>query len=227
MKIGNSTSAADRAVNMLKIGDGSYIQIGEWEADDMLSFKARKYNFTGGNVGIGTTTPTAPLEVEGYARVSKISLKDAHFVFSHSSGYGIINFGANGRLLFRNNLVNGNINDYTDLMTLLGNGNLGIGTANPTTKLDVAGTIRAHEVKVCLNQGCDYVFDKDYKLMTINEVADYVNTNKHLPDVLPAAVMESEGINLSEMNALLLRKVEELTLYVIKLNADIEELKKK
>ena len=57
LKIGNSTSTNDRAVNMLKFGDGSYVQIGEWEADDMLSFKASKYNFTNGNVGIGTTSP--------------------------------------------------------------------------------------------------------------------------------------------------------------------------
>jgi hypothetical protein len=63
--------------------------------------------------------------------------------------------------------------------------------------------------------------------MTINEVADYVKTNKHLPDVAPAAEMENEGIGLSEMNALLLRKVEELTLYVIELKGEIDELKKK
>jgi len=49
LKIGNSSSSADRAVNMIKIGDGSYIQIGEWEADDVLSFKAKRYIFNTGS----------------------------------------------------------------------------------------------------------------------------------------------------------------------------------
>ncbi|MDR0546202.1 MAG: hypothetical protein LBG77_01225, partial [Dysgonamonadaceae bacterium] len=53
LKIGNSSSAAERIKNMLKIGDGDYIQIGEWEADNLLSFKASKFNFTNGYVGIG------------------------------------------------------------------------------------------------------------------------------------------------------------------------------
>jgi hypothetical protein len=113
-----------------------------------------------------------------------------------------------------------------DFMTITTNGNVGIGTANPTATLDVAGTIRAHEVKVCLNQGCDYVFEEDYKLMDLSELSDFVKTNKHLPDVAPAAQMEAEGIDVSEMNALLLRKVEELTLYVIELKDEIETLKK-
>ncbi|MCL2327072.1 MAG: hypothetical protein FWC39_01020, partial [Bacteroidetes bacterium] len=110
-------------------------------------------------------------------------------------------------------------------------GNIGIGITNPTVKLDVAGVVRAHEVKVCLNQGCDYVFEPDYKLMPLSELSTFVKTKKHLPEVAPAAVMESEGINLSEMNALLLKKVEELTLYIIQqqemiqtLNVKVEKL---
>ena len=94
--------------------------------------------------------------------------------------------------------------------------------------LTVNSTIYAKEVKVCLNpgQGCDYVFANDYKLMNLNDLSSFVKTNKHLPDVAPAAVMEAEGINLSEMNTLLLRKIEELTLYVIDLKNEIDELKK-
>jgi hypothetical protein len=74
LKIGNSTSATERAKNMIKIGDNSYIQIGEWEADNLLSFKASKYNFTNGYVGIGTTAPTVPLEVNGAIKATSLSL---------------------------------------------------------------------------------------------------------------------------------------------------------
>ena len=113
------------------------------------------------------------------------------------------------------------------VMQMLSNGNVGIGTTNPGVKLDVAGTVRAHEVRVCLNQGCDYVFGDDYKLMNLTDLSNFVKTNKHLPEVTPAAQMENEGINLSEMNALLLKKVEELTLYMIQQNQKIENLENK
>jgi len=116
--------------------------------------------------------------------------------------------------------------DLYERMRIAPDGNVGIGTTNPTEKLDVIGKIRAEEVKVCLNQGCDFVFDKDYKLMPLQDLSTFITENKHLPEVAPATVMESEGINLSEMNAKLLQKVEELTLYIIDLQKQIDELKK-
>jgi hypothetical protein len=84
LKIGNSSSSTERAKNMIKIGDGSYIQIGELEADNLLSFKASKYNFTNGNVGIGTTNPQYKLDVNGTVRVQEIKVETewADFVFN-------------------------------------------------------------------------------------------------------------------------------------------------
>ena len=104
------------------------------------------------------------------------------------------------------------------------NGNLGIGISNPKIPLDVKGIIRAEEVKVCLSQGCDYVFEEDYELMNLSDLHTFIKTNKHLPDVAPAAEMEAEGIKLSEMNATLLKKVEELTLYIILIEKRLSEL---
>lgn len=106
-------------------------------------------------------------------------------------------------------------------------GNVGIGYSNPTVKLDVNGTVRAKEVRVCLNQGCDFVFDEEYNLMSIDELKNYIKSNKHLPNIAPAKEMENNGINLSEMNAQLLRKIEELTLYVIQQQERIETLEEK
>ena len=96
----------------------------------------------------------------------------------------------------------------------------------PTHKLEVNGVVRAKDVKICLTSGCDFVFADDYKLMNLNDLSDFIKTNKHLPEVAPAREMEAEGINLSEMQAKLLQKIEELTLYVIEQNKTVEELRR-
>jgi hypothetical protein len=73
----------------------------------------------------------------------------------------------------------------------------------------------------------DFVFDKDYKLRTLSEVAQYIKLNKHLPDVPSTADVTKDGIDLAQTQAILLQKVEELTLYVIEQNKKIERLEKK
>lgn len=74
--------------------------------------------------------------------------------------------------------------------------------------------------------GCDFVFEPDYKLLSIPALADYIKMNKHLPDVQPASEMETNGINVAEMQSKLLQKVEEQTLYIIDLNKRMEKLEK-
>ncbi len=108
------------------------------------------------------------------------------------------------------------------------NANIGIGTSNfidgsDTYRLSVDGNIRAKRVKV-YTTWADYVFEKNYELPTIEEVAKYIEENGHLKDIPSAEVVERNGIELGEMNKLLLQKVEELTLYVIELNRKLEKL---
>jgi hypothetical protein len=106
-------------------------------------------------------------------------------------------------------------------------GFVGIGTNNPQYELDVCGTIRAQEVKVNLNGSCpDFVFEPNYQLMTFDELRDYLKNNKHLPGIPSASETAENGINLSEMNMMLLQKVEELTLYILELEKRIGELEK-
>lgn len=84
LKIGLSTSASERLKNILQFGDGTYVQMGEWEKDDYLSFKASGYNFTKGNVGIGTLTPAYKLDVVGTIRAQELIVETtgADFVFA-------------------------------------------------------------------------------------------------------------------------------------------------
>ncbi|WP_394776274.1 hypothetical protein [Flavobacterium sp.] len=95
------------------------------------------------------------------------------------------------------------------------NGNVGIGTANPTSKLTVAGDINAREVRVTVNAGADFVFENNYELPPLQALDEYIKANKHLPEVPSAKTMQQDGINLSEMNIKLLQKIEELSLYAI------------
>jgi len=91
--------------------------------------------------------------------------------------------------------------------------------------LTPAGVLKAKEVLVSTTGWPDYVFAKDYKLLPLNEVEKYIDENQHLPNVPSAVEVESNGIQLGEMNAILIRKVEELTLYVLDLQKQINALK--
>jgi hypothetical protein len=104
-------------------------------------------------------------------------------------------------------------------------GNIGIGTANPSQPLTVNGKILSKEVEVVSSIASDYVFEAEYKLIPLTELELYLKQNKHLPGVPSAAEFATEGQNLGKMDDLLLRKIEELTLYIIDQNKTIEMLK--
>lgn len=107
---------------------------------------------------------------------------------------------------------------------LSNNGNLGIGISNPQNKLDVNGTVHAKEVKVDMNGWADFVFKKEYQLPTLEQVEQHILEKGHLPNIPSAEEVGRNGINLGEMDAKLLQKIEELTLYTIELNKKIKIL---
>ncbi|OJW13188.1 MAG: hypothetical protein BGO48_00015 [Mucilaginibacter sp. 44-25] len=101
---------------------------------------------------------------------------------------------------------------------LLVSGRVGIGTITPQEALSVNGGIRAQSVKVETANWPDFVFKRNYQLRSLEEVKIYISHNQHLPDVPTAEDIDKEGINLGEINKTLMKKVEELTLYLIKQN---------
>jgi hypothetical protein len=120
-------------------------------------------------------------------------------------------------------------------MEITSEGNVGIGTNCAATlskyKLAVNGAIVCKEIDVELPDasGCfpDYVFDSDYKLISLNDLEKFITANKHLPEVPSAKEVERDGMKLGEMNVLLLKKIEELTLYTISLEKRIKEIEVK
>jgi hypothetical protein len=105
------------------------------------------------------------------------------------------------------------------------NGNIGIGTRTPDSKLTVSGKIHSQEVKVTVSAGADFVFAKNYNLISISKLAEYISKNQHLPEIASADEMKENGLELGEMNIKLLQKIEELTLYLIDINKTVNDLK--
>ena len=184
-----------------------------------------------GNVGIGTSNPLFKLDVNGVVNIN-----------SATDGGGLrFNSAANSQIDSRNWIVSSDGYEYGDLvfkssstfsgvpsdvkLTIKSNGNVGIGVKIPTNKLDVNGTIHSKEVKVDMNGWSDFVFKKEYNLPTLDEVEKHIVEKGHLENIPSEDEVLKNGINLGEMNAKLLQKIEEMTLYMIEQNKQIIDLK--
>ncbi len=104
-------------------------------------------------------------------------------------------------------------------------GNVGIGTMNPQSTLAVNGTITAKKVVVTLTGWPDHVFNRDYRLPSLESVESYINQNNHLPDIPSEEQIRSNGLSMGDMMTLHMQKIEELTLYLIQLKKENNELK--
>jgi hypothetical protein len=105
-------------------------------------------------------------------------------------------------------------------------GSVGIGTLNPSEKLSVNGNIRAKKLIISQQSWSDYVFYKNYKLRPLNELEKFIQQYQHLPDIPSTKDVQSNGINVGDTQALLLKKIEELTLYIIEQEKNHQKLLK-
>jgi hypothetical protein len=190
-----------------------------------------------GNVGIGTASPTAKLDVAGNVRVGGdmilggnfgggnkmllTSCSDTHFIRCNNWWTEFVSHPNQGWKF----LSNGDADSNKECFRIVaGSGNVGIGTTNPTNKLEVNGTIRAKEVIVETTGWSDYVFAPGYKLAPLSEVEAHIASNGTLPGIPSAAEVAEKGVSVGDMQAKLLAKVEELTLHVIAQEKRIAQL---
>ncbi len=189
--------------------------------------------FMGGDIGIGTTSPSRLLHVNGSTTdvVSAFESTDSGTQIALTDNSGSLRLGtlSNGGFALS---VGGDASSTTganvvEAMRVTSVGNVGIGTSIPGNKLEVNGTIRSQEVIVEATGWPDYVFSPDYDLLTLAEIEAYIKAKGHLPEVPSAKEVEEEGQHLGEMQQLLLKKIEEMTLHLIDLKKENEALKER
>ncbi len=182
----------------------------------------------GGNVGLGTTTPINQLTLTKDLGIQCAANVNAHKLYASPSNTRTIRFDCSstdstGGWEFYNS------NNSKSLMYVRQSGIVSIGTtySNSAYKLAVGGKIIAEEVLVKLQSDIwpDYVFKKEYKMKTLNDLEKYVNTNNHLPGIPSANEVKKEGISIGEMQTKQMEKIEELTLYMLQMNKEIQNLK--
>lgn len=195
------------------------------EANDIFPLSLQP---NGGSVGIGTTSPGQSLDISNDV---PFQVRLGHSGASPVYSYDIGRNGNNGYFYFFGNQANytGYIFSGVDgeRMRIAIGGNVGIGTTSPNEKLCVNGKIRAKEIIVETTGWSDYVFAEGHQLQSLAEVEQHIKTAKHLPGVPSAKEVSEKGVSVGDMQAILLAKIEELTLHQIAQERELSALRAK
>lgn len=210
--------------------------------------------FNTGKVGLGTDNPLTGLHLSNSSAPNIVvhnpggsgalgganftmwdETSGSQFIFkSYSTGFGGFKIRDNANSM---DVIVVENNSAANSLFIQNGGYVGIGTDNPSSALTVNGTIAStgqnvngkitcKEVEVTLDGWSDYVFEDRYVLRPLSEVEAFIKENKHLPGIPSEKEVVENGLQVGEMNKKLMEKVEELTLYVIQLQKQIDELKK-
>jgi hypothetical protein len=233
----NDASSQQTLTELMRVDRDGNVGIG-------ISNPQARLEIAGSNrIAVGTTYADNTIDQEnGYTRssfgsnaywdpvnniwkVSQIGANDFSAMI-HPNGDGLAFITAPSTGNVTRSLTNSQFMAF-ERMRINSNGSVGIGTTDPGSfKLAVNGKTWSTEVQVAVTRPPDYVFEPTYDLKPLSEIETYIKENKHLPEVPSAKEMEKNGVQLGEMNMLLLKKVEELTLYVIEHQKQITDLKK-
>jgi len=194
-----------------------------------------------GKVGIGTNLPVSGLTLGGTGNPNpntgaEADYAGANLTFQSVASSNSYTLGSiktvqpssyyidRADLVFSVSNGGGTLNER---MRINAAGYVGIGTSTPTEALSVKGSIRSKEVKVEAANWPDYVFKKQYPLLSLTEIEKYIEEHQHLPDMPSAIEVESNGLSLGETSKLLTKKIEELTLYMIDLDKKVRSQSEK
>ncbi len=226
---------------------------------DTANKNAENFFPSSGNIGIGTNTPYAPLEIkknagDGFNKNfllqlsntwSPKGLNEPTIMFSNgdvnpgNKSYWTLGARVSGNevdkepIAFKIGFKAPNENDeheYFSIDSYQGRVKIGnVATNFDGYKLYVEEGILTEKVKVAVKNGqdwFDHVFNDDYKLISLTELEQFIAANKHLPDMPTTQEVTTKGLDLGKTEGLLLKKVEELTLYLIELKKDLDQTKK-
>lgn len=173
-----------------------------------------------GQLGLGTKTPTAKLTLvsaqtgaaDNTMTIANPSIgpNTSHVHWGNTGDWYIRSAASSGKVILQDN-----------------GGEVGIGTTKTAGyRLAVNGKIRATEIRVETGWA-DYVFAPEYQLRPLEEVETFIKANKHLPEILPAAEIQENGLDLAAMTTKMMAKIEELTLYLIEIKKENDALKQR
>lgn len=198
---------------------------------------------SGANVGIGTSSPTNKLHVKsGIANISGVRLEGltSSSPASATNQTKFLTVDGSGNLILGSTTGSGAREAAADALwersgelvrSMAGSVVIGEGVSKTPAgySLFVSQGLLAEKVKVAIKNTADWsdkVFAPDYRLAPLSEVEQYIKTHQHLPGILSAEQVVEQGMDVAQMNAKLLEKIEELTLYVVTLNKEVQELRR-
>ncbi|SMD08319.1 hypothetical protein [Pedobacter africanus] len=180
-----------------------------------------------GKVGIGTNNPESPFYLQADANTSGAPANAQVIIAGGTHPEKRLSIAYNTSSNYAEMQSQVYAGAFTPIVLNPNGGDVTIGTPDSKGyKLAVNGKVRAHEIKVETANWPDYVFEQDYRLLTLQEIEKHIKDKGHLPGIPSAAEAKTNGIDLGEMNAKLLQKIEELTLHLIEKDKKLNEDRK-